>query len=65
MPNDWIDPPDDEIWGETIYGEEILFGETDIVEVIDGYLKPDEFDRYINDNSTPVDTEERNNDREF
>lgn len=65
MPNDLLDPLDDEIWGETIYGEEIMIGETDIVEVIDGYLKPDEFDRYINDNSTPVDTEERNNDREL
>ena len=61
MPNDWIDPPDDELpWGYTIYGEEIELGELDIREIEPGrYLKPEEFERYIQDNSTPVDTEER------
>lgn len=62
MPKDWIDPPEDEIWGYTIYGEEIQVGELDIRETVDGYLKPEEFDRYMMDNSTKVDTEERLND---
>ena len=58
-----IDPPEDEVWGYTLYGEEILVGETDIRETIDGeYMKPDEFERYAYDTSTPVDTyEPRNN----
>ncbi|WP_172600963.1 helix-turn-helix domain-containing protein [Leuconostoc carnosum] len=47
-----IDPPEDEIWGYTLYGEEILVGETDIRETIDGeYMKPDEFERYAYDTS--------------
>ncbi|SCC12786.1 hypothetical protein [Weissella bombi] len=62
MPNDLIDPPDDEIWGETIYGEEIMVGETGIRETIDGeYIKPDERERYADDSTTPVDTEEPRN----
>ena len=57
-----IDPPEDEIWGYTLYGEEILVGETDIRETIDGeYMKPDEFERYAYDTSTPVDTEAHRN----
>jgi transcriptional regulator with XRE-family HTH domain len=57
-----IDPPEDEIWGHTLYGEEILVGETDIRETIDGeYMKPDEFERYAYDTSTPVDTEAHRN----
>ena len=57
-----IDPPEDDIWGYTLYGEEILVGETDIRETIDGeYMKPDEFERYAYDTSTPVDTEAHRN----
>lgn len=57
-----IDPPEDEVWGYTLYGEEILVGETDIRETIDGeYMKPDEFERYAYDTSTPVDTEAHRN----
>lgn len=57
-----IDPPEDEIWGYTLYGEVILVGETDIRETIDGeYMKPDEFARYAYDTSTPVDTEAHRN----
>lgn len=61
MPNDLIDPPEDELpWGYTIYGEEIELGELDVREIESGrYLKPEEFERYINDNSIRVDTEER------
>ncbi|MFH7308599.1 hypothetical protein [Weissella paramesenteroides] len=60
MPNDLIDPPEDEIWGYTIYDEEIQVGELDIREIEPGrYLKPEEFDRYMIDNSIKVDTEER------
>ncbi|WP_419154479.1 hypothetical protein [Weissella bombi] len=59
MPEDLIDPPEEQVWGYTLYGEEILVGETGIRRTIDGeYIKPDEFDRYAYDSSTPVDTEE-------
>ncbi|APS42204.1 hypothetical protein FOL01_1345 [Weissella jogaejeotgali] len=61
MPNDLIAPPEDELpWGYTIYGEEIELGELDVREIESGrYLKPEEFERYIKDNSIRVDTEER------
>lgn len=61
MPNDLIDPPEDKLpWGYTIYGEEIELGELDVREIESGrYLKPEEFERYIKDNSIRVDTEER------
>lgn len=61
MPNDLIDSPEDELpWGYTIYGEEIELGELDVREIESGrYLKPEEFERYIKDNSIRVDTEER------
>ncbi|MCS9984864.1 hypothetical protein EFL35_07880 [Weissella paramesenteroides] len=61
MPNDLIDPPEDELpWGYTIYGEEIELGELDVREIESGrYLKPEEFECYIKDNSIRVDTEER------
>ena len=60
MPDDWIDPPDDELpWGYTIYGEPIEFGELGIREIESGrYIKPEEFERYIKDNSQLVNTEE-------
>ena len=63
MQEDLIDPPEDEVWGETLYGEEILVGEEGIRETIDGdYIKPDEFERYAFDSSIAVDTEGYRND---
>lgn len=61
MPDDLIDPPDDEsLLGYTIYGEEIELGELDVREIEPGgYIKPEEFERYIKDNSYRVNTEER------
>ena len=61
MPDNLIDPPDDELpWGYTIYGEEIELGELDVREIEPGrYIKPEEFERYIKDNSYRVNTEER------
>ena len=60
MPNDWIDPPDDEApWGYDFEGDEIYLGDR-IVE-IDGENVPlEKSEKWIKKNGYKVNTEEIN-----
>ncbi|MFC0089131.1 MULTISPECIES: hypothetical protein [Weissella] len=59
MPNDLIDPPDDEApWGYDFEGDEIYLGDK-IVEIDGEYIPLEKSETWIKKNGYKVNTEER------
>lgn len=65
MPEDLIDPPnDEEPWGYDFEGDEIVIGD-DVVEIDNEYIPLEKAMAYLISYGSAVNTEEYQNDRDF
>lgn len=61
MPEDWIDPPEDEVWGYDYQDDEIIVGD-EIVKIDGEYVPLEKAVDYLAEYGEKVDTEEKFND---